>query len=128
LQSAIRDLGSLTLVTGTLFAPVLRRVTAEFDNVEVVPVVNRFFGDTVTVAGLLTGRDVVAHLRERDLGDVVMLPPAMFGGPEGQSLDEMWPQEVGQALDRPVVVEDDRVRGNTPWPACANGSDAGCWS
>jgi putative radical SAM enzyme (TIGR03279 family) len=127
LRSAICNLGSLTLVTGTLFAPVLRRVTAEFDNVEVVPVVNRFFGDTVTVAGLLTGRDVVAQLRERDLGDVVMLPPAMFGGPEGQSLDEMWPQQVGQALDRPVVVEDDRVRGNTRWPAYADGSDAGCW-
>jgi len=72
--------------------------------IEVVPVVNRFFGETVTVAGLLTGRDVVAQLRERDLGDVVVLPPAMFGGPEGQSLDEMWPREVGEALGREVVV------------------------
>jgi len=96
--------GTLTLVTGTLFAPVLRRTTAEFANVEVVPVVNRFFGETVTVAGLLTGQDVVAQLLEQRLGDVVALPPAMFGGPEGQSLDEMWPQEVGEALDRPVVV------------------------
>ncbi|MDY6874670.1 MAG: DUF512 domain-containing protein [Chloroflexota bacterium] len=101
----ISNLQSLTLVTGTLFAPVLRHVTTEFANVEVVPVVNRFFGQTVTVAGLLTGRDVVAQLRERDLGDVVMLPPAMFGGPEGQSLDEIWPQEVGEALGREVVVE-----------------------
>ncbi len=95
-----------TLVTGTLFAPLLRRAMAEFAhvNVEVVPVVNRFFGETVTVAGLLTGRDVVAQLRERDLGDVVALPPAMFGGPEGQSLDEMWPQEIEQALGQKVIV------------------------
>jgi len=95
---------SRTLVTGTLFAPLLRQVTAEFPNVEVVPVVNRSFGETVTVAGLLAGRDVVAQLRERDLGDVVVLPAVMFSGPEGQSLDEMWPQEVGEALDRPVIV------------------------
>jgi len=94
---------SRTLVTGTLFAPVLRSLVADLP-IEVVPVVNRFFGETVTVAGLLTGRDVVAQLRERDLGDVVVLPPAMFGGPEGQSLDEMWPREVGEALGREVVV------------------------
>jgi NifB/MoaA-like Fe-S oxidoreductase len=109
LQSAICNLESPTLVTGMLFAPVLRRVTARLAHVEVVPVVNRFFGETVTVAGLLTGQDVVAQLRERELGDVVVLPPAMFGGPEGQSLDGMWPQEVGEALGREVKVGD-RVR------------------
>ena len=97
---------TLTLVTGTLFAPVLRRAVAEFAGVEVVPVVNHFFGKTVTVAGLLAGQDVVAQLRERDLGDAVALPPAMFGGPEGQSLDEMYPQEIGQILGREVVVEE----------------------
>jgi NifB/MoaA-like Fe-S oxidoreductase len=95
---------TVTLVTGALFAPLLRRVTAKFAHVEVVPVANRFFGETVTVAGLLTGRDVVAQLREREVGGVVVLPPAMFLGPEGQSLDEMWPEEIGEALDRPVVV------------------------
>lgn len=94
---------TITLVTGTLFAPVLRSLVADL-SATVAPVVNRFFGETVTVAGLLTGRDVVAQLQGRSLGDVVVLPPAMFGGPEGQSLDEMWPQEVGEALGREVVV------------------------
>jgi len=97
---------TLTVVTGTLFAPVLRHVTTKSANVEVVSVVNRFFGETVTVAGLLTGQDVVAQLREQALGNVVALPPAMFGGPEGQSLDEMWPREVGEALGQRVVVGD----------------------
>ena len=83
-----------TLVTSTLFAPVLRAVT----NADVVSITNRFFGETVTVAGLLTGQDVIAQLQGRELGDVVVLPAAMFGGPEGQSLDGMWPQEIGEAL------------------------------
>lgn len=104
LRSAASGLEATTLVTGELFAPVLRRAIADVPNVQIVPVVNRFFGETVTVAGLLTGRDVIEQLRGRKLGDVVMLPPAMFGGPDGQSLDEMWPQEVTEALGRKVVV------------------------
>jgi NifB/MoaA-like Fe-S oxidoreductase len=87
-------------VTGTLFAPVLRSVTEK----TVIPVVNDFFGETVTVAGLLTGQDVVAQLQGRDLGDVVLLPAAMFGGPGGQTLDGMWPQEIGEALGREVAL------------------------
>jgi putative radical SAM enzyme (TIGR03279 family) len=85
---------SYTLVTGALFAPVLRAAT----EADVISVTNHFFGETVTVAGLLTGQDVIAQLQGRELGEVVVLPAAMFGGPEGQSLDGMWPQEIGEAL------------------------------
>lgn len=101
----------LTLATGTLFAPLLRQVTAEFATVEVLPVVNHFFGETVTVAGLLTGRDVVAQLRDRELGGIVVLPPAMFGGPEGQALDEMWPEEIGEGVGREIVVANQLTPG-----------------
>jgi putative radical SAM enzyme (TIGR03279 family) len=110
-HAGISDLKSpasgITLVTGTLFAPVLRRVTARFSHVEVVPVVNRFFGETVTVAGLLTGRDVVAQLGEHDPGETVVLPSAMFAGPEGQSLDGKTPQDIAQALSCDVVIAHD---------------------
>jgi NifB/MoaA-like Fe-S oxidoreductase len=103
LRSALRDLESSTLVTGTLFAPLLRAAVAGFP-AEVVPLVNSFFGETVTVAGLLTVGDVIAQLEDHDLGQVLFLPPAMFAGPEGQSLDDMWPRDVAQALGRPVRV------------------------
>ncbi len=96
--------GAITLVTGSLFAPLLRRAMAGFPGVEVVPVLNRFFGETVTVAGLLTAQDVIEQLRGRDIGDLVLLPPAMFSGPEGQSLDAIWLREVGEALNRRVAV------------------------
>jgi putative radical SAM enzyme (TIGR03279 family) len=99
LQSRISNLESPTLVSGELFAPLLRTVTS----IEVIPVINHFFGERVTVVGLLTARDVVAQLRGRELGDVIVLPPAMFGGPEGQSLDGMWPEDIAEALGRPVV-------------------------
>jgi putative radical SAM enzyme (TIGR03279 family) len=95
---------SLTLVTGTLFAPVLQRKAAHLPGVEVVPVINNLLGESVTVAGLLTGQDVVAQLRSRDLRQAVVLPPAMFGGPAGQTLDEMRPEDVQEAIDRRVIV------------------------
>jgi putative radical SAM enzyme (TIGR03279 family) len=93
-----------TLVTGTLFEPTLQRVTAHLPGIDVVAVLNRFFGETVTVAGLLTGQDVIAQLRDRPLGERVILPEAMFGGPEGQTLDEMRPADIGEALGREVVT------------------------
>ena len=103
LRSRISDLESPTLVTGALFAPVLRSAVAGLP-AQVVSVPNRFFGESVTVAGLLTAQDVIEELMSRDGDGVVVLPKAMFAGPEGQSLDEMWPADVKQALGRPVVV------------------------
>ena len=43
-------------------------------DVEVVNVVNGFFGETVTVAGLLGGKDIQAALGDARAGDLVMLP------------------------------------------------------
>ncbi|MGD2103498.1 MAG: DUF512 domain-containing protein [Anaerolineae bacterium] len=103
LTSTISDLDAPTLVTGTLFAPVLRTAVAG-STADVISVVNQFFGDSVTVAGLLTAGDVIAELEEREVGEAVLLPPSMFGGPEGQSIDEMWPSDVGQALGRRVMT------------------------
>ncbi|MCX7855763.1 MAG: DUF512 domain-containing protein [Anaerolineae bacterium] len=98
-----------TWVTGELMAPVLEGLAAKFADrtgirAEVVPVPNRFFGETVTVAGLLTGQDVVARLRERPPQEKVVLPAVMFRGPEGQSLDEMRPEDLTRALERPVFL------------------------
>lgn len=110
LRSRLSNLESPTVVTGTLFAPLLRSAVAGLP-AAVVSVVNRFFGESVTVAGLLTAKDVIAQLKEWGPDGVVLLPPAMFAGPEGQSLDGMWPADVEKVLGRPVVVGDmpDRV-------------------
>lgn len=103
--------GSITLVTGTLFAPTLRQAAGELGarsglEIEVVPIVNRHFGETVTVAGLLTGRDVVEQLAQagRGLGQPVCLPRVMFDHPTGLSLDDLLPQDIERALGRPVIL------------------------
>jgi putative radical SAM enzyme (TIGR03279 family) len=73
----------VTVVTGSLFQPILEPAlqaklarTGEPVEVSVAGVSNDFFGRRVTVAGLLSGRDILRALRGRDLGDAVFIPPA----------------------------------------------------
>jgi putative radical SAM enzyme (TIGR03279 family) len=104
-----REVASLTVVTGTLFAPILQVAAAELAHragapVAVQPVTNTTLGESITVAGLLMGRDVVAQLRGVDLNDQIVLPEVMFRGPGGVTLDEMTPAEIGAAVGRPVAL------------------------
>lgn len=105
------DAPALTLATGTLFAPVLQEKAAEFQaltgaKVQVVPVVNRRLGDSITVAGLLMAEDIIAALQEQGTGDVVLLPRVTFDHPERISLDDRTPAQVAEALGVPVVLAD----------------------
>jgi putative radical SAM enzyme (TIGR03279 family) len=100
----------LTLVTGALFAPILSRAASELyalshNTIEsvVVPVANDWFGTTVTVAGLLTAADVVSALEGRDLGEIVVLPGAMFSL-DGVTLDDWTPDDIAAKLKRPVAL------------------------
>ncbi len=100
--------GKITLVCGTLIAPLLTEIAAELGQligleVEVISVVNEFFGPTVTVSGLLAGQDVIAAMQQRtlegrDLGDVVFLPRSMFDAAGEVTLDDMTPLEIGARL------------------------------
>ena len=103
----------LTLVCGTLIAPLLRSIARELSTltglgVEVIPVVNKFFGSTVTASGLLTGQDVVGALRGRDLGDTVVLSRAMFDASgertrsKGRTLDDWTPGQLREQLGVPI--------------------------
>lgn len=103
---------SATLVTGTLFAPTLTTAAAELAHdsglrIDAVGVVNQHLGDSITVAGLLPGADVIAALKSRDnLGEVVVLPRIMFDHPDGIALDDITPLTIAQALNRPVALAD----------------------
>ncbi len=96
-------------VTGVLFAPVLWERGAAFTRetgipAEVVAVPNHFFGETVTVAGLLTGGDVIAALGRLAADTVIILPDEMFRGPGGRTLDGLTLAEMRQALGCAVVT------------------------
>jgi len=95
--------GRVALVCGTLIAPLLAIVVEELDRlagaeVELIPVTNRFFGETVTVSGLLTGRDVLEVLREWRTLDVLVLPRHMLDATGQRFLDDLTPDDLARAL------------------------------
>jgi len=98
-----------TLATGELFAPILRQAADEFARLSgvqltVVPIRNERLGETITVAGLLMGADVIAQLQTRDLGEIVVLPRIMFDHPTGVSLDDVSVSDIAGALSRRVAL------------------------
>ncbi len=102
----------ITVVTGMLAYPVIRDKCAalceKFPSVrvDVVPVVNHFFGEGVTVAGLLTGQDVIARLKERDNGDVIFIPKTMLRSGEDVFLDDLHVGDAEEALGVPIYATD----------------------
>jgi putative radical SAM enzyme (TIGR03279 family) len=114
----------VTLITGTLFSSVLQPLADEFADLAgcqttVIPVVNQRLGETITAAGLLMAGDIVAQLRERETGDLVVLPRVVFDHPQLISLDNVGPQQVADELAKPVALAD--VMGDV-WDACTGRS------
>ena len=99
-----------TILTGTLFAPVLRKLVHKLNSrfesrLVVEPVENGYFGGDVSVAGLLTGRDLLAA-RERVSGDFVLIPKQMLKSDDEIMLDGMRLGEVAQGMRVPVHAID----------------------
>lgn len=95
-----------TIVTGTLFAPVLRKLMERFNakfgsELTVVAVNNTYFGGDVSVAGLLTGKDLLA-VREELRGNFVLLPRQMLKSDEEVMLDGATLGQVQKDLGLPV--------------------------
>ncbi len=98
---------SATLVCGTLIAPILTKLAAEASQITgarlmVRPIRNAYFGETVTVSGLLTGADVLAELKTMALSDVVCIPRAMLDEMGERTLDDMTTEAMAQVLGVPV--------------------------
>ena len=70
--------------------------------VKVYRIVNRFFGETVTVSGLLTGTDLAEQLTGEDLGDELLFPETMLKADEDVFLDDTTPAWLSQKLGVPV--------------------------
>ena len=101
---------TITIATGQLAAPALEHIAGKLmerypeKRVQVVPIVNHFFGEMITVSGLITGQDLREQLSKLDLGDRVLLPINMFRSGEETFLDDMTRSELEDALGVPVQI------------------------
>ena len=67
-------------------------------DIRVYPIINHFFGESVTVAGLLTGQDVLQQLSGKSLGDELLIPSVMLRADGDVFLDDMTPAELSAEL------------------------------
>ncbi|MBQ9444795.1 MAG: DUF512 domain-containing protein [Lachnospiraceae bacterium] len=99
-----------SVATGSLVYPVIKDLTERmkslFPNIEVMvyPIVNDFFGEHVTVSGLLTGRDICGQLKGKDLGDALYLPESLLRHGTLTLLDDMTTEDIQDALQVPVGI------------------------
>ena len=94
----------ISMATAKLAYPFLKKMLEQlrgkYPNVHVnlYEIKNEFFGEMITVAGLLTGQDLKAQLSGQELGDVLLLPCSMLRSGEEVFLDDMTVSELSDAL------------------------------
>ena len=99
-----------TIATGELAAPFLQKhvdaVRKKYPNVDiqVLAIRNEFFGGKITVAGLITGTDLISQLKGKDLGDRLLLTNHMLKSGEPVFLDDVTVDDVQNALQIKVSI------------------------
>lgn len=100
----------VSIATGKLAAPYLKEVADQikqkYPNIEIAiyPIENRFFGERITVAGLLTGQDLKEQLAGQDLGDRLLLSCNMFKNGETVFLDDVTAEELEKTLQTKINI------------------------
>lgn len=102
----VAEIPSITLVTGSLAAPALRKLAAALNDkglahAQVAEIENTFWGGNVACAGLLMGEEVLAQLRGRENGDMVFLPPDAVDN-QNRMLDDVTLKEMSAQLQTVV--------------------------
>ena len=97
----------LAIPTGVSVAPHIEKLcelyAPNWAKTEVIPVVNRFFGETITVTGLIVGRDLL-HSLEGKTYDVVLISGSMLRENTECFLDDMTLDEVREKAGKPIRV------------------------
>ena len=104
----------ISLATGVLAAPIIREmvsfVNEKFPNIDatVYTIENDFFGKDITVAGLLTGQDIIKQLKEQELGEYLILPSVLLRQGEDVLLDDLRIPDLEKALHIKIrIVQSD---------------------
>ena len=100
----------LSIATGRLPYPYLDTLVKEImkvypgRKVHIYPIRNDFFGEKITVAGLITGQDLIAQLKDKPLGDRLILPAVIFKIGEEVFLDDITKTQAEDALQIPINI------------------------
>lgn len=108
IDDASWDKGELSIVTGQSASKIIEEIGQTLEKITgktiyVYPIKNNFFGGQVTVAGLITGSDIIRELKNKPLGQKVLIPDVMLRQGEDIFLDDMTLEELSAQLGIKVV-------------------------
>lgn len=101
---------TISIATGKSAAPLIRKLAAEFTcqhpdtKILVYEIINEFFGERITVSGLLTGQDLEKQLMGQELGEKLLLPCNLLRSGEEVFLDDMTLTELENTLQVPIHI------------------------
>lgn len=102
--------GEISIATGLLAYPYILQMSEEMMEaypkvkIHVYPITNYFFGEHITVSGLITGQDLLAQLRSKELGSTLLLPENILRSGEDVFLDDLHVGDLEKALQVPVNI------------------------
>lgn len=100
----------ISMATGALVYPYLEKMIKKLQtkypniNIHLYKIINNFFGEKITVAGLITGRDLIEQLKGQPLGDVLLLPCSMLRDGEEVLLDDVTITDLKEALQVDIDI------------------------
>ena len=100
----------VSIATGRLAGPFLKELGKRIETVhqnvtlQIFKIRNDFFGESITVSGLITGQDLIAQLKDQDLGDELLLPSNMIRSGERVFLDDLTIEDAEEALGIPIRI------------------------
>jgi putative radical SAM enzyme (TIGR03279 family) len=106
---------TFTIATGKLAYTIFKKEVIPYLNeienltVNLIEIKNDFYGHMVSVAGLLTGQDIIAQLKDKDLGEAVWCSHRILNDEGTLTLDDMTLKDISSALHVPVNVSNDSI-------------------
>ena len=109
-KEAVSIVSRVTVATGLLAAPTICELADKFMEIfpqieiQVIPIVNHFFGEQITVSGLLTGQDIIEQLKDKHLGNRLLLPCNLLRSGEEVFLDDVTLAQAENALQVKIDI------------------------
>ena len=104
---------TVTLVTGaavhSTMCDLAEEITKKYPyiKINVEKIINNFFGEQITVSGLLCGCDIIEQLREKNLGDNLIITKNMLRDGENVLLDDVTTEDIERELDTKIIAVGD---------------------
>lgn len=92
-------------LAGEFMNEIARKIEDKFIglNIIVVPIKNNFFGETITVSGLVTGGDLVEQIKDMEESDLVIIPRSMMKVDEEIFLDNITLEEATEKMNKRII-------------------------